>query len=138
MLPAHIANYQSVQIRTSSPGEILIALYDGLFKFLQVAKHAIRARNVARAGEAISKAHAIVSELYGSLEHSQYPELCKNLSALYEFCLVRLMYANRHRNIDAIDEVMRVLTPVREANREAVKKVAAAASYLPRAAGGIR
>jgi len=135
MLPAHIANYQSVQIRTSTPGEILIALYDGLFKFLQVAKHSIHNRKVARAGEALSRAHAILSELYGSLDHSQYPELCKSLSSLYEFCLMRLTYANRHRKVDVIDEVMRLLTPVREANREAVKAVAASVQVEARAAG---
>jgi flagellar secretion chaperone FliS len=135
MLPAHIANYQSVQIRTSSPGEILLALYDGLFKFLQLAKHSIRARNAARAGEAISRAHAILSELYGSLDHSQYPELCKNLSSLYEYCLRRLMHANRHRDVAALDEVMLVLTPVREANREVVKKLAAMGSQEARPAG---
>ncbi len=135
MLPAHIANYQSVQIRTSSPGEILIALYDGLFKFLQLAKLSMRNRNIARSGESISRAHAIISELYTSLDHAQYPELCKSLSSLYEFCLRRLTYANRHRNIEAIDEIMRVLTPVREANREAVKQLAASAGMQKRAAG---
>jgi len=136
MLPAHIANYRAVQIRTSSPGEVLLALYDGLFKFLQLAKHSIRNRNAGRAGEALSRAHAILSELYGSLDHSQYPELCKNLARLYDFCLMRLTYANRHRNVDVIDEVMRVLTPVREANREAVKRVAAEARVEVRAGGG--
>jgi flagellar protein FliS len=135
MLPAHIANYQSVQIRTSSPGEILIALYDGLFKFLQLAKLSMRNRNIARSGEAISRAHAIISELYTSLDHAHYPELCKNLSSLYEFCLRQLTYANRHRNIEAIDEIMRVLTPVREANREAVKQLAASDGMQKRAAG---
>jgi flagellar protein FliS len=135
MLPAHIANYQAVQIRTSSPGELLLALYDGLYKFLQIAKHAIRNRKVARAGEAISRAHAIISELYGSLDHAAYPELCKNLARLYDFCLRRLTYANRHRDVDVIDEIMRALTPVREANREAVKRVAADAMVEARAGG---
>jgi flagellar protein FliS len=135
MLPVHIANYQAVQIRTSSPGEVLLALYDGIFKFLQVAKHAIRARNVARAGEALSRAHAIISELYGSLDHAAYPELCTNLAKLYDFCLTRLTYANRHRDVAVIDEIIRVLTPIREANREAVKRVAADAMVEARVGG---
>jgi flagellar protein FliS len=135
MLPAHIAKYQAVQIRTSSPGDILLALYDGIFKFLQVAKHSMRGGNIGRSGEALSRAHAIVSELYGSLDHSQYPELCKNLAKLYDFCLTRLTYANRHRDAAAIDEVMRLLTPVREANREAEKRVAAGAGVQARAGG---
>jgi flagellar protein FliS len=135
MLPAHIAKYQAVQIRTSSPGDVLLALYDGIFKFLQVAKHSMRSGNVARSGEALSRAHAIVSELYGSLDHSQYPELCKNLAKLYDFCLTRLTHANRHRDANAIDEVMRLLAPVREANREAVKRVAAGARVQARAGG---
>jgi flagellar protein FliS len=123
MIEKHIARYQSVQITTSSPGEVLIALLDGLFKFLHVAKHCLGSGDRARAGQSMSRAHAIISELLTSLDHSKAPELCQNLAGIYDFCLSRISYANRHNDSKAIDEVMRVMTPVREAFTTAVRSL---------------
>jgi len=52
MLPNVAASYQAVQIRTDDPGEALIALYDGLFRFLNVARYGLRNGQRGRAGEA--------------------------------------------------------------------------------------
>jgi flagellar protein FliS len=120
------ARYQQVQLRTSNPGEILIALFDGLFKFLLLAKHHMVAGRRGPSGEAISRAFAIVSELYCSLDHSKSPELCANLSSLYDFAMDRLTKANLKREPELIDEVIRVLTPIREAFTTVVKQQNAA------------
>ncbi len=122
--PAAGQAYKVVQISTSSPGEILLALYDGLFKFLLVARHALEADRRAAAGQAMSRAHAIISELYTTLDHDQYPELCDNLTSLYEFCMARMTHANLKRDPRALDDVMRVLAPVREGFQIAVKQAA--------------
>src|SRR5262249_45350719 len=87
------ARYHAVQINNSDPGEALVALYDGLFKFLNVARYGLKNGQRARAGEALSRAHAIVSEFYLALDHSLAPEMCANLAALYTFCLDRLSLA---------------------------------------------
>jgi flagellar protein FliS len=116
--------YKLVQITTANPGEVLVALFDGLFRFLLVAKHTLpQPTKRAQAGEALSKAHAIVSELYTGLDRAQYPELVDNLMRLYEYCLSRLTHANLKNDVGAIDEVIRVLTPVREGFAHAVKNI---------------
>lgn len=115
MLQAAAHRYQAVQISTSDPGATLVALFDGLFKFLFQAQHALRAGRRAAAGEAISRAHAIVSELLVALEPRHAPQLCANLTGLYDFSLSRLHHANLHSDAAAIDDVVRVLAPVREA-----------------------
>src|SRR2546430_2290470 len=125
MSPNVAARYQAVQIRTEDPGEALVALYDGLFRFLNVARYGLRNGQRARAGEAISRAHAIVSEFYLALDHSQAPDLCANLAALYTFCLERLTNANVKSNAEAIDEVARVLGPIRDAFTTVVRSEAA-------------
>lgn len=125
MIESAAARYQTVQVTTSTPGELLVALYDGLFKFLNIARHMLRNKSRAQASEAISKAHAIISELLVSLDHNYAPDLCRNLEALYGFCLDRIVYANLHSDPVAIDEVVRVLTPVREAFTIAVRSLAA-------------
>jgi flagellar protein FliS len=112
--------YNQVRMTTSSPGELLLALYDGLFRFLNGAKICIDRKEMARARELLSKAYAIISELYIALDHSMAPELCANLEALYAFSMDRVQLASRKALVEPIDEVIRVLTPLREAWQIAV------------------
>lgn len=117
-----IERYKSVQVKTSSPGELLLMLFDGLFRFLDEAAEATRIQDRARAGDRIGKAHAILSELAATLNKTVAPELCENLEAVYFFCMTRLVEANLHKDVDRIHEVKRVLEPVREGFRTAVQE----------------
>ena len=116
--------YSQVRMTTSSPGELLLALYDGIFRFLNGAKVCIERKEVARGRELLSKAYAILSELYIALDHSLAPDLCANLEALYGFSMDRVMQASRKGTTAPIDEVIRVLTPLREAWQIAVPQAA--------------
>jgi flagellar protein FliS len=116
--------YSQVRMTTSSPGELLLALYDGLFRFLNGAKICVERKEMARARELLSKAYAIISELYIALDHSHAPELCANLEALYGFAMDRVQQASRKGLVEPIDEVVRVLTPLREAWQIAVPQAA--------------
>lgn len=112
--------YSQVRMTTSTPGELLLALYDGLFRFLNGAKLCLERKETARGRELLSKSYAILSELYIALDHSLAPELCGNLEALYGFSMDRVMQASRKGLTQPIDEVIRVLTPLREAWQIAV------------------
>ena len=127
MIPNGIARYENVKVTTASPGDVLIALLDGLFKFLNIARYSMRNGDRARAGVSISKSHAIISELMVSLEDHHAPELCETLRGVYDYCLFRITEANRHNDVKGIEDVMRVMTPIREAFTIAVRNVAAQA-----------
>lgn len=117
-----LSRYGTVQVTTSSPGQILVMLYDGLFRFLGEARAAIQARDRTRSGERISRSHAILELLASTLDPAHAPELCENLQGLYLFCMSRLVTANVKQDAAPIDEVLRVLAPLREAWREAVAR----------------
>ncbi len=119
---AAAARYTQVRNATSTPGELLLALYDGLFRFLNGAKVCIEHKQLPRARELLSKSHAILSELVIALDHELAPELCGRLEGLYGFCIDRVQVASRKADTVAIDEVTRVLTPLREAWNIAVPK----------------
>lgn len=121
MLETAAHRYQQVRATTSSPGELLIALYDGVFRFLNGAKVCFEQKQPARAREQLSKAHAILSELYIALDHDAAPELCGQLAALYSFCMDQLRIAGRVGEAARIQDVQRVLVPLREAWTLAVK-----------------
>jgi flagellar protein FliS len=111
---AAIQRYKSVQVTTSSPGEILVMLYDGLFRFLEEAREAMLADDRARVGDRINRAHAIVNELAATLNKDVAPELCENLEALYFFASAKLVEANLYQDPERLQQVVRVLAPLRE------------------------
>ncbi len=115
MMQTAALRYQEVQANTSNPGELLIALYDGLFRFLKGARICLAKGDKARGGELLSKAYSVVSELYIALDHDVNPELCANLEGVYGFCMDKITFANLKGTPEVVDEVIRVLTPLREA-----------------------
>jgi flagellar secretion chaperone FliS len=119
-----LERYKSVQVKTSSPGDLLVMLFDGVFKFLDEAVEAIRKDDRARTGDRISRAHAILGELAATLNRSHNAELCENLESVYFFCMNRLVEANLYRDVDRVMEVRRILDPIREGFRVAVAEAA--------------
>jgi flagellar protein FliS len=121
---AALAKYRAVQVTTCSPGQLLVMLYDGLFRFLGEAEQAIVHKDRAVAGERISRSHAIVEQLLLGLNPQAAPELCANLEPLYGFCMRELIAANIAQDASKVAGVLRVLAPLREAWTIAVKQLA--------------
>ncbi|MCX6954435.1 MAG: flagellar export chaperone FliS [Verrucomicrobia bacterium] len=129
MTPANVlSRYGAVQASTSTPGQILVMLYDGLFRFLNEARAAMVEKRRGRAGESIGRAHAIIDTLCSTLDPSHAPALCENLEALYLYCMQRLITANMESRPEPIDEVLHILAPLRDAWHEVVEGPRAAAS----------
>ncbi len=124
-LPTHaaLARYGAVKVTTASPGNILVMLYEGLIRFLRDAHAAMVAGERSRCGERISRAQAIINHLLGSLDPQHAPELCQQLQALYLFCIGHLLKANLEQSPDKINDVIRVLLPLRDAWVTAVAQV---------------
>lgn len=122
MYQAAAKRYQQVQSTTLSQGELLIALYDGIFRFLNGAKLCFDNNENARGREFLSKVHNIIGELFLALDFKVAPELCANLASIYDFALSRIMDANRDASSAYVEEIIRILSPLREAWVEAVPK----------------
>ena len=131
MNPNALSRYRSVQINTSSPGALLMMLFDGLLRFLGEAATAMRGGDRSRAGERISRAHAILDELNATLKPEAAPELCDRLRSIYMFCMSHLVQANVQQSPEMIDEVSRVLKPIRDAFQVANEQVRPGAAAPP-------
>jgi flagellar protein FliS len=71
---------------------------------------------LAAQGESISKAIAIIGEgLHASLDQSVGGPLAQELGALYTYMVSRLVHANLKNDVDALDEVERLLTELKSA-----------------------
>lgn len=112
---AALNRYKNVQVKTASPGEILVMLYDGLFRFLGEAKTCMETGERTRAAERISRSHQILQQLVTGLNHEIAPELCANLEGVYLFAMREIVQANIQQKPEKLADVLRVLAPLREA-----------------------
>jgi flagellar protein FliS len=122
---AALARYGAVKVTTASPGNVLVMLYEGLVRFLREAQTAMTNKERARAGERLGRSQAILNHLLSSLDFQQSPALCQNLQSLYVFCIGHLLKANLEQDPDKIGEVIKLLTPLRDAWATAVAQVSA-------------
>jgi flagellar protein FliS len=123
---AALARYGAVKVTTASPAQVLVMLYDGLLRFLREAQEAMRQNKRGRAGERISRSHAILQELVSALDPEQSPQLCERLQSLYLFCMQHLLRANIEQDPAKIADIVRLLVPLRDAWSTAAVEVAKA------------
>ncbi len=127
-LPSHaaLARYGAVKVTTASPGHLLVMLYDGLLRFLREGQAAMEKKERGKAGERISRAHAILAHLLETLDPSHNPALCAHLQPLYIFCMQHLLKANLEQDPQKLADVIRILTPLRDAWATAVAQISGA------------
>ena len=112
--------YSQVGVETgvaaASPHKLIAMLYDGALLSIASAKLHMQHKEVAKKGEAISKAIAIIDEgLKASLDEKVGGELAQNLKALYSYMCQSLLVANLKNDSAALDEVTRLLTDLKGA-----------------------
>ena len=106
--------YQKVQAETSSPADLIALLYGALQNDLQRAETGLQAGDYPLVNERLTRAQEIVLELLASLDHSQ-GDLPKQLAALYQYLYHRLVYANVHKDLEAVREAASLVQPIAEA-----------------------
>jgi flagellar protein FliS len=115
-----LGRYQDMKVHTASPAQIMIMLYDGAIRFSLQAKKKIEERDFEGKGVFIGKTQAIVDELMNSLDFNVSPELCGRLQQLYIYMNEKLTDANIKLNTESIDEVVNLLTTLRDAWKQAL------------------
>lgn len=109
--------YKRVSVETSvdqaDPHHLVDMLFDGLLQAVGGARLAMRRGDIANKGMKIGLAVRILEEgLLGALNLEQGGDLAANLQGLYGYCVVRLTQANARNDDAALEEVIRLITPV--------------------------
>jgi len=110
-----MSQYRSNEFQTASPAKVIVAFYDGALRFLRAGTQALEQKSYALKGQQLSRAHAIVSELRATLDHTQNPALCGELDRLYSFVLDCITEANMTGNAEKLHAAARVLEQLRSA-----------------------
>ena len=106
--------YRQTEARSRSPLELVVMLYDGAVRFVGEAVDADAKREIARRGQAISKAIAIVGELQSTLNVDSGGQLAVDLDQLYSYIQRRLLDVTMKKDTAALPEVQKLLTTLRE------------------------
>lgn len=106
--------YTASSVLTAPPEQLVVMLYDGAIRFLNVGATSMRGGDFVGARERIRRAESIIDELNYSLDMSQ-GEVATRLRSIYIFSKSHLLQGNLQRNPEAIDTVVRLLAELRDA-----------------------
>ncbi|MGM1021278.1 MAG: flagellar export chaperone FliS [Bacillota bacterium] len=112
MISSPYEKYKQSSVQTSTPGQLIIMLYDGAIRFVKAGLEGISSNDIAKANINLGKAQTIISELMSTLNYSY--DISKNLYALYEYMNYLLIQTNIKKKIESGEEVLGYLQELRE------------------------
>lgn len=115
------AKYKENNIKTASPQELTLMLYNGALKYVGQSKIYIEQNRIENANNSIIRVQDIIDELNATLD-MQY-EISHNLRSLYLYIGEKLVDANISKSPAALDEVKGMITELRDTWKEAMKIV---------------
>ncbi len=113
--------YLKNEIEGATKGKLVLLLYDGAIKFVNMAIKAIEEKNIVAAHENIIKAENILYELLSTL-NMEAGEIAENLFKLYDFTIWQLVEANKTKDAEKLTPVLGILKTLRDAWKEVVTK----------------
>jgi len=107
---------------SASQQQLVGMLFDGALSAIIRARLFMQDGNITGKGSSISKAINIIEAgLKESLAESRGDELADNLLSLYDYMTRRLVHANLHNDVAAIEEVEGLLRNIADAWKEVVQ-----------------
>ena len=123
MVPSRFSKeYRRNEIATSSQGKLIVMMYEGAIKFVNLAIEGVNSKDPSKKGKYINKAHDIVNELSLALDIKKGGEVAQRLEALYQFMLNQLTLANIKSDQKALESILKILVPLLEAWTELFAK----------------
>ena len=111
--------YQVAQVDSEDRMGLIVRLYDGMLGFLRRGAEAVSAGERREAAEAVRRATEIIGELQAVLNLEEGGEIASNLDRLYSYARRRVIESHAAADPAGLLEVVRLLTPLRDAWSEA-------------------
>lgn len=103
------------QIATADPHKITQLLMQAVLENLAVAKGCIERNDLANKAKPIAKATSIILSLRNTLDHEVGGDITRNLEDLYNFMLDRLAEASIGNDAEKLEDVIKVMLPIKSA-----------------------
>jgi flagellar secretion chaperone FliS len=118
--------YQSGAVFTASPAQLVLMLFDGAIKFLNISLEGFKLQDPLEFNltihQNIQKAQAIVRELKACLDPEKGPEFAEKMTALYNYFDRRMQEGNLKKEPEPLEEVIKHLQVLRDAWKEMMQK----------------
>lgn len=99
-------------ILEADPHKLIQLLLEGACSRLRLAMAHMERGDQAAKGKSIGRTCDIVSHLAATLELERGGDIAQNLSALYDYVLVKLTEGNLHNDRSALQEALDLLTQI--------------------------
>jgi flagellar secretion chaperone FliS len=117
---SYVDQYKQREVETASQEELLLLLYDGAIRFLNIAKKAMRENEIEKSHRYLLKTQSIINEFMVTLNFEVGGEPAQNLYQLYEYLYYRLVQANIHKDSAMVDEVLQHLRLLKDTWEKAI------------------
>ena len=109
------SQYQEVAVRSASPGQLVVMVYDHLLLNLRRARLAVEQGNVELRATALDRARAARGELLATLDMERGGEIAGQLNGVYAFLLGELTDFARRPSVARLDRVIGMADELRSA-----------------------
>jgi flagellar secretion chaperone FliS len=116
--------YTADAVQTVTPNQLLVMVFDGLVRHLDIAVAAIQQGDIAAVNERLTKSQALLFELEVSLDLTVWPEGA-SLKQLYGYLSDELVEANLTKDAARVTACRAIIAPLAETWREAARLQAA-------------
>jgi flagellar protein FliS len=117
----HAHRYQEVEIKTATPTELVVLLYDTAIASLQKAQEHLAAGEIELRVRCLNRATAILTELQANLNFEAGGQISFSLERLYIYMKDRVFQANLQQEAAPLKECVRLLLSLREAWAEVAR-----------------
>src|SRR5689334_7628167 len=107
--------YRRTEVQSASPLQLIVMLYDGALQFLHEARTAHASGDLPRRAHALRRVAAILAECQSTLDLERGGAVAAELDRLYSYMSARLLDVTVKKDPTAIDELHKLLTPLRQA-----------------------
>lgn len=114
-LKAYNRTKLEAELLVASPYRITQMLFEGFIERVNQAKGYMQSNDLSLKANYITKAIGILNGLQGAVDVSYNEELGNRIIALYEYMKERLNDANINNSVEPLDEVIKLITPIKEA-----------------------
>lgn len=105
----------STGVTGADPHQLVQLLLDGAVDRIASARGCLQRGDLAGKGERISRTIAIIEALRASLDFEAGGALADRLDSLYDYVIRRLLDANLHADVAAVDEAGQLMDEIRSA-----------------------
>ena len=102
-------------IATADPHKLTLMLMQGALDRIAYAKGAMERKDFAAKSDYLSRVTAILMNLRDTLDLDVGGEVAQNMYALYDYMVERISEGHVRNDLNMLDEVISLLTPIRDA-----------------------